>query len=150
MSSFSLTRVLAVLIKEFKQLTRDRVTYAMILMLPVVQLLLFGYAINAEPRHLPTAVLIQEDSTFARSILSALQNSAFFRLTAQARTPGELDGMLQRGEVQFAITIPADFTRRVVRGDRAQILVEADAADPSATGGSRGRPLRPAYGSPVP
>ncbi|OYU69235.1 MAG: mannose-1-phosphate guanyltransferase [Alphaproteobacteria bacterium PA2] len=134
MSGFSLTRVLAVLIKEFKQLTRDRVTYAMILMLPVVQLLLFGYAINAEPRHLPTAVLIQEDSTFARSILSALQNSAFFRLTAQARTPGELDGMLQRGEVQFAITIPADFSRRVVRGDRAQILVEADAADPSATG----------------
>ena len=70
MNAFSLTRVMAVLIKEFKQLTRDRVTYAMILMLPVVQLLLFGYAINAEPRHLPTAVLIQEDSTFARSIVS--------------------------------------------------------------------------------
>lgn len=134
MSGFSLTRVLAVLIKEFKQLTRDRVTYAMILMLPVVQLMLFGYAINAEPRHLPTAVLIQEDSTFARSILSALKNSAYFRFTAQARTPAKLDGMLQRGEVQFAITIPADFSRRVVRGDRAQILVEADAADPSATG----------------
>lgn len=138
MSGFSLTRVLAVLIKEFKQLTRDRVTYAMILMLPVVQLLLFGYAINAEPRHLPTAVLIQEDTTFARSIVSALKTSQYFRFTAQARTPAELDAMLQRGEVQFAITIPADFSRRVVRGDRAQILVEADAADPSATGSAVG------------
>ena len=134
MNGFSITRILAILIKEFKQLTRDRVTYAMILMLPVVQLLLFGYAINAEPRHLPTAVLVQEDSTFARSILASLKNSAYFNLTAQARTPAELDGMLQRGEVQFALTIPGDFTRRVARGDRAQILVEADAADPSATG----------------
>ena len=134
MNGFSITRILAILIKEFKQLTRDRVTYAMILMLPVVQLMLFGYAINAEPRHLPTAVLVQEDSTFARSILASLKNSAYFNLTAQARTPAELEGMLQRGEVQFALTIPGDFTRRVARGDRAQILVEADAADPSATG----------------
>ena len=138
MNAFSLTRVMAVLIKEFKQLTRDRVTYAMILMLPVVQLLLFGYAINAEPRHLPTAVLIQEDSTFARSIVSALKNSEYFRFTTEARSPAELDALLQRGEVQFAITIPADFTHRVVRGDKAQILVEADAADPSATGSAVG------------
>ena len=134
MSGFSATRVWAVLIKEFKQLTRDRLTYAMILALPVVQLLLFGYAINSEPRHLPTAVLAQEDSVFARSILSGLRNSAYFDLVAQARSPSELDEMIRRGEVQFAITIPGDFTRRVARGDRAQILVEADATDPSATG----------------
>ena len=134
MSSFSTVRVLAVLVKEFKQLTRDRVTYAMILLLPVIQLLLFGYAINAEPRHLPTAVLIQENSTFARSISAALKNSQYFEFTAQARTPGELQAMLRRGQVQFAVTIPGDFTRRLARGDRAQILVEADAADPSATG----------------
>lgn len=134
MSSFSPTRVWAVLIKEFKQLTRDRLTYAMILALPVVQLLLFGYAINSEPRHLPTAVLVQEDSVFARSILSGLHNSAYFDLVAQARSPAELDELIRRGEVQFAITIPGDFTRRVARGDKAQILVEADATDPSATG----------------
>ena len=76
MSGFSATRVLAVMIKEFKQLTRDRLTYAMMLALPVLQLLLFGYAINSEPRHLPTALLVQEDTIFARSIASALRNSA--------------------------------------------------------------------------
>ncbi|MFN3513147.1 MAG: ABC transporter permease [Phenylobacterium sp.] len=136
MNGFSATRVFAVMVKEFKQLSRDRLTYAMILALPVVQLLLFGYAINSEPRHLPTAVLAQEDSVFARAVTGALANSAFFDLTAQARTPGELDEMIRRGEVQFAVTIPGDFTRRVARGDKAQILVEADATDPSATGGA--------------
>ena len=134
MSGFSATRVLAVMIKEFKQLTRDRLTYAMMLAIPVLQLLLFGYAINSEPRHLPTALLVQEDTVFARSITSALRNSAYFDLTAQARTPAELDDMIRRGEVQFAVTIPGDFTRRVVRGDQAQMLVEVDATDPSATG----------------
>ena len=134
MTGFSLTRVAAVMIKEFKQLTRDRLTYAMMLAVPVVQLLLFGYAINSEPRHLPTALLVQEDSVFARSIVAALKNSAYFDLVAQARSPAELDDLVRRGEVQFAITVPGDFTRRLVRGERAQVLVEADAADPSATG----------------
>ena len=136
MSGFSFNRVLAVVIKEFKQLTRDRITYAMMLAIPVVQLILFGYAINSEPRHLPTAVLVQEDSRYARSILAALENSAYFDLVAQARSPGELDRMLRTGEVQFAVTIPGDFSRRVARGDRPQILVEADATDPAATGGA--------------
>lgn len=134
MNGFSATRVLAVMIKEFKQLTRDRLTYAMMLAIPVLQLLLFGYAINSEPRHLPTALLVQEDTVFARSITSALRNSAYFDLVAQARTQAELDDMIRRGEVQFAVTIPGDFTRRVVRGDQAQMLVEVDATDPSATG----------------
>jgi ABC-2 type transport system permease protein len=136
MSGFSISRVLAVLIKEFKQLSRDRITYAMILALPIVQLTLFGYAINSEPRHLPTAVLVQDDGRFARSVLAALDNSAYFDLVAQARSPAELDEMLRRGDIQFAVTIPGDFGRRVARGDHAQILVEADAADPSATGGA--------------
>ena len=134
MSGFSLTRVMAVLVKEFTQLTRDRLTYALILAMPVVQLLLFGYAINGDPRHLPTAVLVQDNGAFARSTLGAIRNSGYFDITEVARTTGELDAALARGRVQFAITIPADFTRRVVRGDGAQILVEADAADPSATG----------------
>ncbi len=134
MSGFSLTRVGAVLAKEFTQLTRDRLTYALILAMPVVQLLLFGYAINGDPRHLPTAVLVQDNGAFARSTLGSLSHSGYFDITEVARTTAELDEALALGRVQFAITIPADFTRRVVRGDRAQILVEADAADPSATG----------------
>jgi ABC-2 type transport system permease protein len=128
--------VTAVLIKEFKQLTRDRITYAMMLAIPVVQLTLFGYAINTEPRHLPTAVLVQEDSRYARSITAALKNSLYFDFVAQARSPAELDRMLQTGDAQFAVTIPGDFSRRVARGDKAQVLVEADATDPSATGGA--------------
>jgi ABC-2 type transport system permease protein len=134
MNGFSPTRVFAVMVKEFKQLTRDRLTYAMMLAIPVIQLLLFGYAINSEPRHLPTALLVQEDTVFARSITAALANSAYFDLVAQARTPTELDELIRRGEAQFAITIPGDFSRRVARGDKAQLLVEVDATDPSATG----------------
>lgn len=136
MSGLSWLRVFAVLVKEFKQLTRDRITYAMMLAIPVVQLTLFGYAINTEPRHLPTGLLVQEDSRHARSIVAALKNSAYFDFVAQARSPAELDRLLRNGEVQFAVTIPGDFSRRVARGDRAQILVEADATDPSATSGA--------------
>lgn len=130
----SVARILAVLIKEFTQLTRDRLTYALILAMPIVQLLLFGYAINNDPHHLPTAVLVQDHGTFARSTLGAIVRSGYFDITETARTPAELDRAIALGRVQFAITIPADFTRRVVRGDHAQILIEADAADPSATG----------------
>lgn len=136
MSGFSPGRVVAILTKEFLQLSRDRLTYAMILVMPVVQLLLFGYAINGDPRNLPTAVLVQDHGAFARSTLSALGASGYFDITLEAAGPAEMDRALARGEAQFAITIPADFTRRVVRGDKAQILVEADASDPSATAGA--------------
>lgn len=136
MTGLSWTRVVAVMVKEFKQLTRDRITYAMMLLIPVIQLALFGYAINTEPRHLPTAVLALEDSRYARSIVAGLKNSLYFDFVAQARSPAELDAMIRRGDVQFAVTIPGDFSRRVARGDAAQILVEADATDPSATGGA--------------
>ncbi|MBI2262507.1 MAG: ABC transporter permease [Caulobacterales bacterium] len=132
----SLTRTWAVMAKEFTQLTRDRLTYAMILLLPIIQLLLFGYAINDDPRSLPTAVLVQDNGGFSRSILTAMNNSGYFDIVLQARSQGELDRALARGEVQFAVVIPADFTTRVVRGDAAQILVEADATDPSATSGA--------------
>lgn len=130
----SATRILAVLIKEFTQLTRDRLTYALILAMPIVQLLLFGYAINNDPHHLPTAVLVQDHGAFARSTLGTLARSDYFDIVEAARTPEELGEAISRGRVQFAITIPPDFSRRVVRGDQAQILVEADASDPSATG----------------
>jgi len=137
-NSLSASHIMAVLAKEFTQLLRDRLTYAMILAIPIVQLLMFGYAINNDPKHLPTAVLVQDQGQFSRSILASLDNSDYFRIVADARSPAELNEMIRRGKVQFAITIPGDFTRRVVRRDNAQILVEADASDPAATGGAIG------------
>jgi ABC-2 type transport system permease protein len=134
MKGLSISRMLAVLTKEFTQLVRDRLTYAMIIGIPIIQLLLFGYAINTDPKHLPTAVLVQDQGTFARSILGSLERSDYFSIDHVARSPGEMDELIKRGSVQFAITIPGDFTRRVVRRDRPQILVEADASDPAATG----------------
>lgn len=128
------SRILAVLAKEFTQLVRDRLTYAMIIGIPVLQLLLFGYAINSDPKHLPTAVLVQDQGQFSRSILGALDRSDYFDLRYVARSPAEMDDLIERGAVQFAVTIPGDFTRRVVRRDHPQILVEADASDPAATG----------------
>ncbi|ALL13149.1 mannose-1-phosphate guanyltransferase [Caulobacter henricii] len=131
-----LTRTWAVMAKELVQLTRDRLTYAMILMLPIVQLLLFGYAVNDDPRHLPTAVLAIDNGTFSRSVVRAMENSTYFDVTLMARSQAELDQAMERGEVQFGVIIPGDFSDRVVRGDSAVVLVEADASDPSATSGA--------------
>jgi ABC-2 type transport system permease protein len=136
MTAFSLERISAVLTKEFKQLLRDRLTYAMILAVPIIQLMLFGYAINSDPKHLPTAVLVQDHGTMARSVLAALNNSEYFAIDDSVRSTHELDDLIAQGKAQFAITIPGDFTRRVVKHDRPEILVEADATDPSATGGA--------------
>ena len=134
MNGLSFSRILAILSKEFTQLVRDRLTYAMIIGIPVIQLLLFGYAINTDPKHLSTAVLVQDQGTFSRSVLGALQRSEYFEINHVARSPAEMDELIESGAVQFAITIPGDFTRRVVRQDKPQILVEADASDPSASG----------------
>jgi ABC-2 type transport system permease protein len=136
MMDLSLSRIVAILSKEFIQLIRDRLTYAMIIGIPIIQLLLFGYAINSDPRHLPTAVLVQDQGQFSRSVLGALDRSDYFDIRYVARSPAEMDKLIERGAVQFAVTIPGDFTRRVVRRDDPQILVEADASDPAATGGA--------------
>jgi ABC-2 type transport system permease protein len=136
MMDLSLSRIVAILSKEFIQLIRDRLTYAMIIGIPIIQLLLFGYAINSDPRHLPTAVLVQDQGQFSRSVLGALDRSDYFDIRYVARSPAEMDRLIERGAVQFAVTIPGDFTRRVVRRDDPQILVEADASDPAATGGA--------------
>jgi ABC-2 type transport system permease protein len=133
-SRFSLARTWAVLAKEFTQMRRDRITFAMMLGIPVIQLMLFGYAINTDPKHLPTAVLVQDDSVYARSILSAMKGTHYFDITGVAQTSGELDRMMAMGKAQFTVTIPSDFTRRLIRREDAQILVEADASDPTATG----------------
>jgi ABC-2 type transport system permease protein len=127
-------RTAAMLIKEFIQLRRDRVSFAMIIMIPLVQLMLFGYAINTNPRHLPTAVLLQEDSDLGRSILEALKNTEYFEVTHQVTSEVEFDHLLASGSVLFAIEIPANFERAVRRGDRPALLVAADATDPVAAG----------------
>src|SRR5690242_9091621 len=101
----SLSRVLSMLAKEFTQLVRDRLTYAMLIGIPVIQLLLFGYAINSDPKHLPAAVLVQDQGQFSRSILGALQHSNYFDLRYSTRSPAELHRLIERGAVQFAITI---------------------------------------------
>jgi ABC-2 type transport system permease protein len=130
----SATRILAILIKEFRQMKRDRLTFAMMVAVPIMQLVLFGYAINTDPRHLPLAVVAADDSALARSFVAGLQNSRFFELVATPGSEREGDRLLARGEVQFLLVIPAGFGRRVERGERPALLLAADATDPSAAG----------------
>jgi ABC-2 type transport system permease protein len=127
------TRFLAVFIKEFVQMRRDRITFAMMVGVPLMQLILFGYAINSDPKSLPTAIVMGDSSPFGRSIVTALQNSEYFRIVGPPVTEAEADQMLRLGDVQFVVTIPVDFSRDLVRGDRPTLLVEADATDPAAT-----------------
>jgi ABC-2 type transport system permease protein len=133
MNAISLRRLFAVLMKEFIQMRRDRMTFALMIGVPMMQLLLFGFAINTDPRHLPTAVHIADDSTYARSIEAALKNSDYFDIVAVARTPQEAERMLDEGEVAFAITVPVNFARDIVRGESPQLLIQADASDPAAS-----------------
>ena len=128
----------AMLVKEFIQFKRDRVSFAMIIMIPLVQLMLFGYAINTNPRNLPTAVLMQESTDLSRSILAALENTKYFRVTQLPHSEAEVDELLASGTVLFAIEIPAKFERSVRRGDRPAMLVIADATDPVASGTALG------------
>jgi ABC-2 type transport system permease protein len=138
LGSISLRRVSAMLIKEFIQLTRDRASFAMIVMMPLMQLLLFGYAINTTPRYLPTAILLQENSDLGRRILKAMDNTLYFKVTHILRNDDEFDRVLASGEVLFAVEIPRDFERKLRRGDRPAILVAADATDPVAAGAPLG------------
>jgi ABC-2 type transport system permease protein len=131
-------RVGAMIRKEFIQLRRDRVTFATMITIPLFQLLLFGYAINTTPRDLPTAVLLQETSDVGRSILKAIENTRYFKITRQVRTEAEFDQLLASGQVLFGIEIPAGFERAVRRGERPALLVAADASDPVASGSALG------------
>lgn len=126
------------IVKEFTQMRRDKLTFAMMLGIPVIQLLLFGYAINSDPRHLPAAVLMADHGPQARTILQALKNSTYYDFVREVRTETEGRDLLARGQVQFVINIPQNFSRDLVRGDRPSILVEADATDPAATGQALG------------
>ena len=128
----------AVLVKEFIQLKRDRVSFIMIIMIPLMQLLLFGYAINTTPRNLPTAVLLQERSDIGRSILAALNNTSYFKVTQLPASEAELDQVLASGKVLFGVEIPANFERSLRRGEKPAMLVVADATDPVASGSALG------------
>jgi ABC-2 type transport system permease protein len=131
---FSWPRFIAVLLKEFVQMKRDRLTFGMIVGIPIIQLILFGFAINTDPKGLPAAVVINDESQFSRALVTSLENSQYFKFTHRAASEAEADSLLKLGDVQFVLVIPADFSRKLQRGERPSLLIAADATDPSATG----------------
>jgi ABC-2 type transport system permease protein len=135
---FSLRRFWAIVVKEFIQMRRDRLTFGMVVGIPLLQLVLFGYAINSDPKRLPTAVLLADNGPQGRSVLYAIRNSGYFEFIRQVKTEDEGRKALARGEVQFVINIPENFTRDLLRGNRPAILVQADATDPAAASNAVG------------
>ncbi len=135
---FSPARFWAMVVKEFVQMRRDRLTFGMMIGIPLIQLILFGLAINADPKHLPTAVLLADRGPQGRSLLEAIRHSNYFEFVRELRTETEARAAIARGDVQFVVSIPENFTRDLWRGDRPAVLVEADATDPAATGNAIG------------
>ncbi len=134
MGRFTFHRLWAVVLKEFIQMRRDRVTFLMMIGVPLLQLTLFGYAINSDPKHLPTALRLADQGPFARTLVAEMRNSDYFNVVRITDSEAEVERLLRLGDVQFVVDIPEDFTRRVIRGERPTVLVEADATDPAATG----------------
>ena len=132
--SFNLRRFWAMVVKEFIQMRRDRMTFGMMIGVPMMQLILFGYAINSNPKHLPTAVYSQDNGVFARSIVWGMRNSSYFDIVSQPDNEQEIQTLLAENKVQFVVQIPVDFSRKVLRGEKPDLLLEADATDPSAVG----------------
>jgi ABC-2 type transport system permease protein len=135
---FSPARLWAMVVKEFIQMRRDRLTFGMMVGIPLLQLILFGYAINSDPKQLPSAVLLADNGPQGRTLLYAIQNSGYFHFVRQVKTEAEGREALARGEVQFVINIPENFSRNLLRGDKPAILVEADATDPGTTSNAIG------------
>jgi ABC-2 type transport system permease protein len=133
---FSFARLGALLTKEFIQMRRDRITFAMMLGVPLLQLVLFGYAINNDPKQLPAALVATSNDQYTRAMVSALEMTDYYRFDVVATSAEEAEAMMAKGDVLFVVTIPSDFRRRVDRGDKPRILVEADATDPSAASGA--------------
>ena len=127
-------RLWAIIIKEFVQTKRERITFAMMVVIPIVQLTLFGFAINNDPKHLPTVIIAHENSNFSRTLITSIENSDYFDIIDTVSSEAIAHEWLQKGKIQFAITIPSDFSKNLIRGDYTQILLEADATDPTATG----------------
>lgn len=126
-------RLWAVIFKEFIQMRRDRTTVGMIVGIPLIQLILFGFAINLNPRHLPTAIVTQEQSVFTRRIVSALEQSTYFKFVEPPMLLSRAEQLLAASKIQFILHIPSNFSYQLVRGMHPQVLLEADATDPAAT-----------------
>ncbi|MDY0202821.1 MAG: ABC transporter permease [Desulfovibrio desulfuricans] len=137
-AGFSFHRFFALLTKELIQMRRDKATFSMLLSVPLMEILLFGYAINADPKHLPTLVVDADQSVMSRSLVSTLEVSGYFDITNRHATEDEARSALANGAAQFVVNIPVDFSRRVARGECPQVLIEADATDPSATSAAIG------------
>lgn len=133
MNPFSFSRWWGIVLKEFLQLRRDKLTFGMIIIIPIVQLILFGYAINMDPKHLKTGVIIADDSQFSRSVLASLHTSNYYHILKKYRFESEGQTALAKGEVQFVVNIPADFSQKLLRHENPTILMQADATDPAAT-----------------
>lgn len=131
---FNWRRFWTIVGKEFIQMRRDRVTFAMMIGIPILQLIIFGYAINSDPKHLPTAVYSADNSVFSRTIVWGLHNSSYFDIVREPDSEAEIQRLLAQGTVQFAVNIPVDFSRKLLRGERPDLLLEADATDPAAIG----------------
>jgi len=131
---FTFHRFWAIVLKEFIQMKRDRVTFGMMVGIPLMQLIIFGYAINSDPKHLPTAIRAADQGPFARTLVAGLKNSGYFTLVRETASEEEARHLLQVGDVQFVINIPEDFSRQLLRGERPTVLIEADATDPAAVG----------------
>lgn len=130
----SWARFLAILIKEIRQVRRDRLTFGMMVGVPIIQLLLFGFAINSDPKHLAAALVEADQSEFSRSFVAGLENSQYFRITHRLQSEAQADQLLAQGQVQFVLVVPPDFSRKLLRGERPAMLLAADATDPAATG----------------
>ncbi len=133
---FSLRRLGALITKEVIQMRRDRITFAMMIGVPLMQLMLFGFAINSDPKGLPAALVAPTQDRFTRAMVSALETTGYYRFTHTGLTAAEAEFLISRGDVSFVVTVPSDFGHRVLRGDHPQILIEADATDPSVASGA--------------
>ena len=133
---FSFRRLRALMTKELIQMRRDRITFAMMIGVPLMQLMLFGFAINSDPKGLPAALVAPTQDRFTRAMVSALETTGYYRFTHVGVTATEAEFLIARGDVSFVVTVPSDFGRRVLRGDQPQILIEADATDPSVASGA--------------
>ncbi|MEO8668286.1 MAG: ABC transporter permease [Bauldia sp.] len=138
LTRFSWSRIRAVMIKEFIQMRRDRLTFAMIIGVPIVQLVLFGYAINNDPKRLPTAIVVADHGPVSRAVVAAMQVSNYFEIAGAPVSEATANEQMARGDISYIVNIPAGFERSMVRGERPQLLIEADASDPTATANALG------------
>lgn len=132
--NFSGSRLLAIIVKEFIQMKRDRVTFGMMIGIPLLQLILFGFAINMDPKHLPTAIVAADSSDLTRSILLDMENSSYFKILPGFKSTQQADALIRRSDAQFVFYIPPNFTQKLIHGDAPELLLEADATDPATTG----------------